>query len=365
VQAIHLQFGKMPLNLAGFPAPFSKAGVRCFASEVSGSHDHDSHLGQGAGHGHGHGVGHGHGHAAQGSPKRALLLALGITASFMVVELGVGLWSGSLALLADAGHMLADAGALVLALVAQHFADLPRTNKSTFGLRRAEVLAAFVNGITLAFVSLLIVKEAIERWLSPVEIHGRAMLVTAVAGLLVNLLVAYLLTRGQSNLNVRAALAHVLTDALGSVGAILAALAVSFWGLTRADPVLSALIAVLVAFSGWRVLRETTSILLEGAPPHLDVAAIQSTIAVCPGVASVHDLHVWRISDRFDALTAHVTLARGHHGTVVCREVAECLKSQYGLDHVTIQPEAPPPDDLVRVRVSKDGAPIRDTLKAT
>ena len=283
----------------------------------------------------------------------------------MVVEVAVGFWSGSLALLADAGHMLADAGALVLALVAQHFADLPRTNKSTFGLLRAEVLAAFVNGITLAFVSLLIVKEAIERWMSPLPIHAQPMLATAVAGLLVNLLVAYLLTRGQSNLNVRAALAHVLMDALGSVGAILAALAVLFWDLTRADPLLSALIAILVAFSGWRVLRETTAILLEGAPPHLDVTAIQSTIAACPGVASVHDLHVWRISDRFDTLTAHVTLARGHHGTVVCREVAECLKSQYGLEHVTIQPEAPPPDDLVSVRASKDGAPIRGTLKAT
>ncbi|MEI9952669.1 MAG: cation diffusion facilitator family transporter [Pseudomonadota bacterium] len=328
---------------------------------MSGSHDHDSDDGQR----HSQGHGHGHGHGAHGSPKRALLLALAITASFMVVEVGVGFWSGSLALLADAGHMLADAGALVLALVAQHFADQPRTEKSTFGLRRAEVLAAFVNGITLAFVSLLIVKEAVERWMAPVEIHGRPMLATAVAGLLVNLLVAFLLMRGQSNLNVRAALAHVLTDALGSVGAILAALAVLFWDLTRADPLLSALIAVLVAFSGWRVLRETTAILLESAPPHLDVTAIQSAIAACPGVASVHDLHVWRISERFDALTAHVTLARGHHGTDVCREVAQCLKSQYGLEHVTIQPEAPPPDDLVLVRTSKDGAPIRGTLKAT
>ena len=333
---------------------------------MSGSHDPDppeSSHGHGPGHELSHG--HGHGHASKGSPKRALTVALGITASFMVVEVAVGFWSGSLALLADAGHMLADAGALVLALVAQHFADLPRTNKSTFGLLRAEVLAAFVNGITLAFVSVLIVKEAIERWISPLPINGQPMLATAVAGLFVNLLVAFMLTRGQSNLNVRAALAHVLTDALGSVGAILAALAVLFWDLTRADPVLSALIAVLVAFSGWRVLRETTAILLEGAPPHLDVTAIQRTIAACPGVASVHDLHVWRISDRFDTLTAHVTLARGHHGTVVCREVAACLKSQYGLEHVTIQPEAPPPDDLVLVRTSKDGAPIRGTLKAT
>jgi len=191
------------------------------------------------------------------------------------------------------------------------------------------------------------------------------VLVTAVSGLLVNLLVAWLLMRGQRNLNVRAALAHVLTDALGSVGAILAALAVMFWGLYRADPILSALIAVLVAFSGWRVLRETTSILLEGAPAHLDVTAIERTIAGCPGVGSVHDLHVWRISERFDALTAHVTLQRGHHGTDVCREIAECLKSEYGLDHVTIQPEPPPPDVLVAVRASKDGAPIRGTVKAT
>jgi cobalt-zinc-cadmium efflux system protein len=271
----------------------------------------------------------------------------------------VGVWSGSLALLADAGHMLADAGALVLAIVAQHFARKPRTDRTTFGFRRAEVLAAFVNGIALAFIGLLIVKEAIERWMMPVAIQGRPMLLTATGGLLVNLLVAFMLMRGQTNLNVRAALAHVLTDALGSVGAILAALAVLFWGLERADPLLSGLIAVLVAFSGWRVLRETTAILLEGAPPHLDVTAIERAILACPGVASVHDLHVWRISDRFDTLTAHVTLERGRHGTDVCRTVAECLKKNYGLSHVTIQPEPPPPDELVPVRVSKDGAVIQ------
>lgn len=277
----------------------------------------------------------------------------------MFVEVGVGFWSGSLALLADAGHMLADAGALVLAIVAQHFADKPRTERTTFGFRRAEVLAAFVNGIALAFVGLLIVKEAIERWISPIQIQGRPMLATAIGGLVVNLLVAAMLMRGQSNLNVRAALAHVLTDALGSVGAILAALAVLIWHQTRADPLLSGVIAVLVAVSGWRVLRETTAILLEGAPPHLDVAEIERAISQCPGVASVHDLHVWRISEKFDALTAHVTLARGHHGTDVCREVAACLKKNYALDHVTIQPEPPPPDSLVPVRLSKDGAAVR------
>ncbi len=277
----------------------------------------------------------------------------------MVVEVAIGLWSGSLALLADAGHMLADAGSLVLAIVAQHFAGKPRTDRTTYGFRRAEVLAAFVNGIALAFVALLIVKEAVERWMAPIDIQGRPMLATAVGGLAVNLLVAWMLTRGQSNLNIRAAMAHVLTDALGSVGAILASLAVLLWGLTRADPVLSALIALLVAFSGWRVLRETTGILLEGAPPHLDVAEIERAIQACDGVAAVHDLHVWRISERFDMLTAHVTLQRGRHGTDVCREVAECLRQNYGLSHVTIQPEPPPPDELVKVRSSRDGGPIR------
>jgi cobalt-zinc-cadmium efflux system protein len=322
---------------------------------VSQAHEHDSH-----GHGHGSaGHGHGHGLGLERSAQRSLGLALGVTTIFMVVEVVVGVWSGSLALLADAGHMLADSGALVLAIVAQHFAAKPRTDRTTYGFRRAEVLAAFVNGIALAFVGLLIIKEAIERWVTPVDIHGRPMLATAIGGLVVNLLVALMLMRGQSNLNIRAALAHVLTDALGSVAAILASLAVLLWGLTRADPVLSGLIALLVVFSGWRVLRETTGILLEGAPPHLDVTAIERTILSCAGVASVHDLHVWRISERFDTLTAHVTLQRGRHGTDVCREVAECMKEQYGLSHVTIQPEPPPPDDLVPVRVSKDGAPIR------
>lgn len=299
-----------------------------------------------------------HGPLRSGEQGR-LLAALALAVLAMVVEAVGGWWSNSLALLSDAGHMLADAGALVLAIVAQHFADKPRTERTTFGFRRAEVLAAFVNGIALAFVGLLIVKEAIERWISPIEIHGRPMLATAITGLVVNLLVAAMLMRGQSNLNVRAALAHVLTDALGSVGAILAAIAVLFWQQNRADPLLSGVIAILVAVSGWRVLRETTSILLEGAPAHLDVAEIERAIGACPGVASVHDLHVWRISERFDALTAHVTLARGHHGTDVCRDVAACLKKTYGLDHVTIQPEPPPPDSLVPVRLSKDGAAAR------
>ena len=312
-----------------------------------------------------HAPGHGHGHGANGddrwsAPSRALGSALVLTATFMLVEVVGGYVSGSLALLADAGHMLADAGALALALIAQRWALRPRTERSTFGFRRAEVLAAFVNGIALAITAVFVVKEAVQRWISPTEIRASVMLVIAGGGLLVNLVVALILMRAQrQSLNVRAAFAHVATDAVGSVAALVAGCAVLFFGMRRADPALSVLIALLVAYSGWRVLRETTAILLEAAPSHLDVPAIEAAIRACPGVCGLHDLHVWRISDQFDALTVHVTLDRGAHGVEVCRAVAEKLKSDFGLDHVTIQPEAAPPEEVVSVRASRDGAAIR------
>jgi len=335
------------------------------------AHGH-GHGGQGRGHGHGGHGGHGHGasssaaaegghsHGGRGSPRTQLSLALCLTLSFMGVEAVVGYMSGSLALLADAGHMLGDSGALVLALIAQRVAEKPRTELRTYGLKRAEVLAAFVNGIVLFAVALLIAREAVERFLQPVAIHGRPMLYAAVAGLVVNLLSASILMHGgKGNLNVRTALLHVLSDALGSVAAIVAAIGALWFGTSRLDPALSLLIALLVLLGGYRVLRETTSILLESAPPHIDVAAVEQAILSTPGVASLHDLHVWRISEEFDALTAHVTLARGAHGTEVCKSVAERLKSEFALEHVTIQPEAPPPDELVAVRLSRDGAAIR------
>jgi cobalt-zinc-cadmium efflux system protein len=287
------------------------------------------------------------------------VVAVVLTGAFMVVEAAVGYWSGSLALMADAGHMLADAGALGLALFAQVVASKPRTDRQTFGYRRAEVLAAFVNGMALAGVAVLVLKEAFERYLSPVPIRGDAMLTTALVGLGINGVVALTLARSQKeSMNVRAAFAHVISDALGSVAAILAGLAVVYLDWQRADPVLSFLIALLVAYGGWRILKETTATLLEAAPPHLDVVEIEKTILDCEGVAEVHDLHVWRISEHFDALTAHVTLERGSHGTDVCRTVADRLRREHGLLHVTIQPEAPPPNELVLVRSSRDGRPI-------
>jgi cobalt-zinc-cadmium efflux system protein len=315
------------------------------------AHSHDDHAG--------HAHDHDHSHDHRSTPTRALTLALGLTASFMLIELAGGIYSGSLALLADAGHMLADAAALGLALLAQRWAARARTERSTFGFRRAEVLAAFVNGIALAVTAIWVVKEAVERWFAPTPILAPVMLVIAGAGLAVNVVVAAILARSKDSLNVRAAMAHVATDALGSVAALIAGACVLWFDLQRADPVLSVVIAVLVAVSGWRVLRETTQILLESAPSHLDVVAIEVAIRQTPGVAGLHDLHVWCISDRFNALTVHVTLERGAHGVEVCRAIGERLKSEFGLEHVTIQPEAPLPDQVVNVRSSRDGGPIR------
>lgn len=321
-----------------------------------GMHVHGAHAHGHEHAGHGHGGGHvGHGGHGHGGTSHALGWSLAITGSFMVVEAAVGVWSGGLALIADATHMLADTAALGLAFFASSWAARPRTAKSTFGHRRAEVLAAFANGIALGITSVWIVVEAIDRWRSPHDIRAVPMLVTALAGLLVNAAVAGILTKAkEDSINVRAALAHVLMDALGSLAASLAAVCVLLFGINRADAVMSVGIAALVFYTGWRVLRETVAILLEAAPAHIDVEAVGKAILECRGVAGLHDLHVWRISDRFDALTVHVTLATGAHGVEVSRDVALRLRNQFGLEHVTVQPEAVPPGELVSLRLRRD-----------
>jgi cobalt-zinc-cadmium efflux system protein len=202
----------------------------------------------------------------------------------------------------------------------------------------------------------LVLKEAVARWIEPAPIEGSLMLPTAVAGLAINLVVAAILMRGRhDNINLRAAYAHVLLDALGSLGAIIAGVLVLYWGWLRADPALSVGISILVAVSGYRILRETTNVLLESAPHDLPVSSIRRTILDCPGVAEVHDLHVWRISRGFDTLSAHVVLRGEQHGTDVCRSVAERLRQVHGLTHVTIQPEAPSPDGFVPLRRGPQG----------
>jgi len=262
----------------------------------------------------------------------------------MVLEALMGWYTGSLALLADAGHMLSDTGALLLALVAQSFAARAHTARATFGYRRAEVLAAFLNGIALALISVWIAVQAVGRWWEPRVLRPEGLLETAGAGLVINILVAWVLSRSrEDSVNVRAALAHVIADLLGSLGAVIAGVAVVFWGEYRADTALSLLITLLVAHSGWRILSETSAVLLESAPAELDTTALAQTIRDSEGVASFHDLHAWRISDGFDAVTVHVVLAPDYHGVEVSRRVCKRVESAHGISHVTVQAEAPPP----------------------
>ena len=277
------------------------------------------------------------------APERRIRIALVLTLGTMVASVAGGMASHSLALLSDAGHMLADAGALGLALVAQRVAARPRTSNLTYGSRRAETLAAFVNAIVLCITAIWVIVEAVERWKDPPEIQARWMLAVAVGGLVVNLVAARILSADGHghNANVRAALAHVLSDAAGSVAAIAAAACVLFLGWRRADPLISAALAVLILWSAWRLITRTADVLMEGAPVGLMVADLERTIRETPGVAELHDLHAWTISDGFDIVTVHVLLDGTLHGTDVAREVAGRVREIHRIEHVTVQPEPP------------------------
>ncbi|MFK7992230.1 MAG: cation diffusion facilitator family transporter [Sandaracinaceae bacterium] len=312
-------------------------------------------MGHGHHHGHGHhepgnhGHTHGHGAPTSGRARRALTIALAITTLFMGVEVVVGLWSGSLALLADAGHMLNDAVALALSLVVSWIAARPRTARLTYGYRRAEVMGALANAVTLSVVGVFIIIEAVERVQTPAEVRGIGMLGTASAGLVVNLVSAWFLSRaGGDSINVRAALFHVLADALGSVAAILAGVCILWFGWQLADPIASMVISVFILVGAFRLLRDTTSVLMQAAPSRLDAREIEQTIVETPGVSGVHDLHLWQLVPDVPVLTAHVVLEPGAHGTDVARRVGERL-AELGVTHTTIQPESPEPA-LVELR---------------
>lgn len=304
-----------------------------------GDHAHHEHEHQ---HAHAHGVGG----AAPGRGARwRLSIALGLTATFMVVEVVAGLLSGSLALLSDAGHMLTDAGALGLAIWAQALGTRPRSSAKTFGYRRAEILAAAANGIVLGVTAVAVIIEAIRRFASSHPVEGGPMLVVALAGLLVNVLSALVLSRGASahDMNMRAAAAHVLADAAGSLAAAVAAVLILTRGWTIADPITSIAISGLILFGSWRLLRDTTNVLMEGTPPGFDVGALERLVRETPGVREVHDLHVSSIVGDAPVITAHVVVSDGAHGVEVARVVGRRIDCEFHGAHVTIQPEARPP----------------------
>jgi cobalt-zinc-cadmium efflux system protein len=290
-------------------------------------------------HSHGHSHDHDHDHA-HGSGLR-LKLALALTAGFMLVEVVGGLWSGSLALLADAGHMLTDAAALALAVWAQAQAARPADARRSYGYHRAQVLAAFVNGLALLLIAVWITIEAVQRVLAPPSIQGDLMLGVAVAGLLVNVAAFFVLQGGhEHDLNVRAAFLHVLGDMLGSAAAIVAALVILFTGWTPVDPLLSVLVALLILRTAWRLVRESTHVLLEGTPDGFDASALaQGLSSEVVGVTGVHHVHHWMLTPDRKVMTLHAVLAPGADEDAVIREINVWVKQRYQVGHVTVQAE--------------------------
>jgi cobalt-zinc-cadmium efflux system protein len=282
-------------------------------------------------------MGAGHSHGRLGS-ARPLALTLALTSAVAVAELVGGLLTGSLALLADAGHMLSDSGSLGIALLAIWLARRPATAQRSFGFKRAEILAALVNGVALVAIAIWIFVEAADRFSEPPEVLGGPMLAIALAGLAVNAAAAVILARGdRASLNLRAAFRHVLADLLGSVGVIAAALVILVTGWTYADPLLGAAIGVLVAASSWSVLRESVEILLEATPAGTDAGDVQARMLAVEGVTNVHDLHIWTITSGFPALAAHVLVARGEDCHGKRRELERVLHDEFGIDHTTLQ----------------------------
>jgi cobalt-zinc-cadmium efflux system protein len=291
-------------------------------------------------HAHG-GDAHGHHLTADAAPMRVLGAALVLTAGYAIVEAAGGWLAGSLALLSDAGHMATDAAALGLALFAQWVARRPPSPRASYGYARAEVLAAFVNALALLLLVGFIVFEAIRRVASPAPVAGGTVLGIASVGLLINVATAWVLSRAPTSTGARSALLHVLSDALGSIAAIVAGAVILTTGWTPIDPLLSLLTAVLILRATWRLLAQTTGVLMEGVPAHLDYREIGAALTAIPGVTGVHDLHVWLMSARHSALSAHVTLDRGDEWLRVLDAARHMLATRFRIDHVTLQPSWP------------------------
>ncbi len=268
-------------------------------------------------------------------------MALALTAGFMVVEVVGGLWSGSLALLADAGHMLTDAGALALAVWAQVQAARPADARRSYGYHRAQVLAAFVNGLALLLIAAWITIEAAQRLMAPPQIQGGLMLGVACAGLAVNIAAFFVLQGGHHHdLNVRAAFLHVLGDLLGSAAAIVAALVILLTNWTPVDPLLSVLVALLILRTAWRLVRESAHVLLEGSPEGFDAAALASGLSAdVAGVSDVHHVHHWMLTPERRVMTLHAVLKPGADEDEVIRQINAWVRLRYQVGHVTVQAE--------------------------
>jgi cobalt-zinc-cadmium efflux system protein len=290
-----------------------------------------------SGHAHAHGHGHAHG-IAPGADRGPLLAAFGLIVAFMLVEVVAGIASGSLALLSDAAHMLTDAGALALALVAMRLAQRPARGAMTFGFRRAEILSAQINGATLLALAVVIVVEGVRRLLTPPDVGGTTVLLVALAGIAVNLAATAILARAdRGSLNVEGAYQHILTDLFAFAATAVAGAVVIVTGFTRADGIAALLVAALMLRAAYGLLVASGRVVLEAAPVDLDPDAIGRALAAVPGVAEVHDLHVWEVSSGFPALSAHVIVGRDTDCHAARRELQVLLQERFGIEHTTLQ----------------------------
>ncbi|WP_174612796.1 cation diffusion facilitator family transporter [Virgibacillus ihumii] len=289
-------------------------------------------------------MGHDHGHDhTHGANKKALMISFIIITAYMIIEAVGGFITNSLALLSDAGHMLSDSVSLGVGLIAFAMGEKVANYSKTYGYKRFEILAAFFNGVTLMAIALYIFYEAFQRFTSPHEVASVGMLIIAIIGLIVNIVVAWILMRGDTdeNLNLRAAFLHVLGDLLGSVGAIVAALLIMFFNWGWADPLASIIVAALVLISGWKVTKDAVHVLMEGTPKNVELDEVINTIENVQGVHGIHDLHVWSITSGQNALSCHAVV----DGSLNIKESQNLLRyieeqlEQKGIGHVTIQLE--------------------------
>lgn len=314
-----------------------------------GGHGHGGHGhggpgygGQGhGGHGHGGHAGHQHG-VSENADARPLALALALLTAFMVGEVVVGLWSGSLALLSDAGHMLSDVGAIAIALWVMRLVRRPAAGAFTWGWKRAEVLSAAVNGATMLVVAAIVGVEAVRRLLDPPPVEGGPVLLVALVGVVVNVAVAWLVARAnRSSLNVEGAYQHILTDLYGFIATLLAGGVILLTGWARADAVASLVVCALMLHAAWGLLREAGTVLLEVAPRGVDLHAVRDHILALDHVHEVHDLHAWSVSSDLPALSAHVVVDDScfldGHAPRLLDEVQDCLVGHFDVEHSTFQ----------------------------
>src|SRR4051794_29188596 len=303
--------------------------------------------------------GHSHGHALDArrqDSRRRMWIALAINVAMLGVEAVGGVLTGSLAVLADAGHVLSDVGSIVLALIAARLAGLPAAGRRTFGYQRSEVLAALVNGLLLVAVAVAVAIAAIGRFSDPPAIDGWGVLALGIFGLVGNIAATVVLAGGQrEDINLEGVLRHSAADALGSLGVVVAGAWVIGGGSPVVDPIVGLLIAALVLASSWRLIKEPFDVLMESAPASVDVEKVGAAICQEDGVRSVHDLHVWTVTAGFGAIAAHVVVAEGTDRDLIRRRLELILRETYGIEHTTLQMEEEASQDLLHVENAPSG----------